>query len=116
VEKHFRCGERLNGVAVFLNKVAGEDRVDEVIVQGRTIAVLRFDVQRQELLLDLKEDGALLLFMARGAVRCWRAGQLVTVIPEIPDERETRFNDVLADPAGRQRIRHRGHRIDQGAL
>ena len=62
VEKHFRCGERLNGVAVFLNKVAGEDRVDEVIVQGRTIAVLRFDVQRQELLLDLKEDGALLLF------------------------------------------------------
>lgn len=49
----------------------------------------------------IQADGALLLFMARGAVRLWRAGRLTTVIPEIPDERETRFNDVIADPAGR---------------
>jgi D-xylonolactonase len=49
----------------------------------------------------IQEDGALLLFMARGAVKIWRAGQLTTVIDEIPDERETRFNDVFADPEGR---------------
>lgn len=49
----------------------------------------------------IQADGALLLFMAHGAVRIWRAGQLTTVIDEIPDERETRFNDVIADPTGR---------------
>jgi D-xylonolactonase len=49
----------------------------------------------------VQEDGALLLFMARGAVRRWRDGQLTTVIDEIPAERGTRFNDVIADPAGR---------------
>jgi len=49
----------------------------------------------------VQQDGALLLFMAKGAVRIWREGGLTTVLEEIPDERETRFNDVIADPAGR---------------
>jgi D-xylonolactonase len=48
-----------------------------------------------------QEDGSLLLFMARGAVAIWRNGRLETVIDEIPDERESRFNDVFADPEGR---------------
>ncbi len=48
-----------------------------------------------------QDDGAILLFMARGAVKIWRDGQLETIIDEISDERETRFNDVFADPAGR---------------
>jgi D-xylono/L-arabinono-1,4-lactonase len=49
----------------------------------------------------IQEDGALLLFMDKGAVKVWREGKLTTLIDEIPDERETRFNDVFADPAGR---------------
>lgn len=49
----------------------------------------------------LQEDGALLLFMARGAVAIWRDGQLSPVIDEIAAERASRFNDVIADPAGR---------------
>ena len=49
----------------------------------------------------IQEDGALLLFMARGAVKLWRDGKLTTVIEEIPDEVTTRFNDVIADPEGR---------------
>ncbi|MCD6334513.1 MAG: SMP-30/gluconolactonase/LRE family protein [Candidatus Latescibacteria bacterium] len=49
----------------------------------------------------IQADGALLLFMARGAVKIWREATLSTVIDEIPDERESRFNDVIADPAGR---------------
>ncbi len=49
----------------------------------------------------IQEDGALLLFMARGAVKLWREGELTTVIDEIPDEVTTRFNDVIADPEGR---------------
>lgn len=49
----------------------------------------------------IQEDGSLLLFMARGAIATWRDGALTSLIPEIPDERESRFNDVFADPAGR---------------
>jgi len=51
--------------------------------------------------LTIQSDGALLLFMARGAVKIWRDGELTTVIDQIPDERESRFNDVIADPEGR---------------
>ncbi len=49
----------------------------------------------------VQADGALLLFWARGSVRLWREGRLTTVLDEIPDERDSRFNDVIADPRGR---------------
>jgi D-xylonolactonase len=49
----------------------------------------------------VQADGALLLFMARGAVKVWRNGELTTILDEIPDERGSRFNDVIADPMGR---------------
>jgi sugar lactone lactonase YvrE len=49
----------------------------------------------------VQTDGGLLLFMARGAVRIWRGGTLTAVIDEIPEERDSRFNDVIADPVGR---------------
>ena len=49
----------------------------------------------------IQDDEALLLFMARGAVRVWQRNALRTVIEDIPDERATRFNDVIADPVGR---------------
>ncbi len=51
--------------------------------------------------MTLQKDGSLLLFMARGAVKILRDGTLTTVLEEIPDEWETRFNDVIADPEGR---------------
>jgi D-xylonolactonase len=49
----------------------------------------------------LQEDGALLLFMAQGAVRLWRDGFIATIIENIPAEMDSRFNDVIADPEGR---------------
>lgn len=49
----------------------------------------------------IQEDGSLLLLGVRGSVRVWAGGTLVTLIEEIPDERETRFNDAIADPMGR---------------
>lgn len=49
----------------------------------------------------IQADGALLLFMARGAVKIWRDGALTTVIEELPLELASRFNDVIADPVGR---------------
>lgn len=49
----------------------------------------------------IQSDGALLLFMARGAVKTWHNGSVRTVIGEIPEQLDSRFNDVIADPAGR---------------
>jgi len=49
----------------------------------------------------IQADGALLLFMNHGAIRLWQGGELKTLVEEIPDERATRFNDVIADPEGR---------------
>lgn len=50
----------------------------------------------------LQEDGALLLFMARGEVRSWReGGETETVVEPLEAEADSRFNDVIADPEGR---------------
>lgn len=48
-----------------------------------------------------QDDGSILLFMDRGAVKLLRNGKLETIIEDIPEERETRFNDVFADVEGR---------------
>lgn len=48
-----------------------------------------------------QEDGAILLFGARGAVAILRDGVVTTVIEEIPGEADGRFNDVFAGPHGR---------------
>lgn len=49
----------------------------------------------------IQTDGSLLLFMEKGAIAKWTDGRFDYVMNEIPEERETRFNDVAADPAGR---------------
>lgn len=49
----------------------------------------------------IQEDGALLLFGDRGAIRLLRNGELTTLRDEIEAERGSRFNDVIADPEGR---------------
>jgi sugar lactone lactonase YvrE len=50
----------------------------------------------------IQSDGTLLLFMARGTVKTWQNGRFIrTVLENIPDELDNRFNDVIADPEGR---------------
>jgi D-xylonolactonase len=49
----------------------------------------------------IQADGSLLLFMAGGRVASWRDGELTNIIDELPGEEGNRFNDVIADPAGR---------------
>jgi len=49
----------------------------------------------------IQADGALLLFMASGAIARWNAGQLDYLIREVPEELGYRFNDVIADRRGR---------------
>ncbi len=49
----------------------------------------------------IQADGDLLLFMSRCTVKTWRDGRMATIIEETPEEQETTFNDVIADPMGR---------------
>ena len=51
----------------------------------------------------IQEDGDLLLFLDRGRIVTWNevAGMDRVIVEEIPEERESRFNDVIADPRGR---------------
>jgi len=49
----------------------------------------------------VQDDGALLLFGAQGSVRVLTGARLTTVIPYLPGEEQSRFNDVIADPRGR---------------
>jgi sugar lactone lactonase YvrE len=52
--------------------------------------------------LTVQADGSLLLFGDHGSIRVWREqGIARTIVEEIPDERASRFNDVIADPRGR---------------
>ena len=49
----------------------------------------------------IQKDGSLLLFRTKGNVVIWKNGKTTTVVKEIPEELENRYNDVIADPAGR---------------
>jgi len=49
----------------------------------------------------IQQDGSLLLFMACGAIGILQGDQISYIIDEIPEEKASRFNDVMADPAGR---------------
>lgn len=63
----------------------------EQIYEGRPVGGFTF-----------QKDGSLLLFRDRGNVVVWRDGkEQRTIIDEIPEERDTRFNDVFADPESR---------------
>jgi sugar lactone lactonase YvrE len=49
----------------------------------------------------IQADGTLLLFMEAGRIAKLKQGKIDILIEEIPDERTSRFNDVIADPKGR---------------
>jgi D-xylono/L-arabinono-1,4-lactonase len=49
----------------------------------------------------IQADGSLLLFMDRGTIAVWKNDVLQEIVPEMLDERASRFNDVIADPRGR---------------
>lgn len=51
----------------------------------------------------LQADGSLLLFEGGGAIERWQPGDgaVTQLRSELPDETDSRFNDVVADPRGR---------------
>jgi sugar lactone lactonase YvrE len=67
-----------------------ETRQHEQFYHGEIVGSFTFQV-----------DGSLLLFMQHGAVKIWRDGKLTPLIDELPEERDSRFNAAIADPAGR---------------
>ncbi|MGC2173662.1 MAG: SMP-30/gluconolactonase/LRE family protein [Candidatus Sulfotelmatobacter sp.] len=64
--------------------------ITEQVYEGKTVG--GFTIQA---------DHTLLLFMAEGAIAQLKHGKLNTLIDGIPEERSSRFNDVIADPRGR---------------
>jgi sugar lactone lactonase YvrE len=50
--------------------------------------------------MTVEADGSLLLFMDRGSISRWRQGVLTSVVQEVPELRDARFNDVIAAPSG----------------
>ncbi len=50
--------------------------------------------------ITIQQDGSFLLFQAHGAIRHLSNGKLATLLEEIPNEFDYRFNDVIADPRG----------------
>ena len=48
----------LKGKAIFLNKIPGEDRTDEIVAHGAVIGVIRFDLRRNDHVLEIRQPGA----------------------------------------------------------
>jgi len=65
--RHFGSADFIGGRPIFLNKVSGEDRSDEIIVDGRIVGLIRFSLVEDDFVLELRIDGA--LFLARSAKR-----------------------------------------------
>lgn len=59
--KEFGCADFLNGRIILLNKIAGLDRRDQVILDGLHIATLWFDITSESHKIDLEPAGAALL-------------------------------------------------------
>lgn len=53
-EREFGTSTPLKGKAIFLNKVPGEDRADEIIAHGAVLALMRFDLSTKSFELDLR--------------------------------------------------------------
>lgn len=56
--KFFGTFEPLRNKMIFLNKVPGEDRTDEIIAHGTVIGVLRYELSDKKYHLDIRQGGA----------------------------------------------------------
>lgn len=62
----------------------------KVVLRGETVAGL-----------TIQADGSLLLFQTAGRISQLTGGRAIPIRPDIAEDRDTRFNDVFADPEGR---------------
>ncbi len=57
-ERFFGTSKPLEKRMIFLNKVPGEDRTDEIVAHGQVIAVMRFSLMLNDYQMDLRQAGA----------------------------------------------------------
>ena len=57
-ERTFGTCEQLRNKMIFLNKVPGEDRTDEIVAHGNVLAILRFDLSSNDYVLEIRQAGA----------------------------------------------------------
>jgi len=76
-ERHFGTSQIFDDRLVFLNKISGDDRADEIVLEGRVIGNLRFRLLKGDFGLELKLDGARMLAdrASRGVVRVKQASR-----------------------------------------
>ncbi len=48
----------LRGKMIFLNKIPGEDRTDEIVAHGAVLGILRFDLRENRHILEIRQPGA----------------------------------------------------------
>ena len=48
----------LRGKMIFLNKIPGEDRTDEIVAHGVVLGILRFDLRENRHILEIRQPGA----------------------------------------------------------
>ena len=48
----------LKGKMIFLNKIPGEDRTDEIVAHGAVLGIVRFDLRENRHILELRQPGA----------------------------------------------------------
>ena len=54
----FGTDEPLRGKMIFLNKIPGEDRTDEIVAHGTVLGILRFDLKENRHILEIRQPGA----------------------------------------------------------
>jgi sugar lactone lactonase YvrE len=65
------------------------------------ISALAYEAERKIGGFTIEDDGAILLFMDAGRVERWQHGKSSTLVESDPRMLHTRFNDIIADSAGR---------------
>ena len=48
----------LRGKMIFLNKIPGEDRTDEIVAHGAVLGIMRFDLRENRHILEIRQPGA----------------------------------------------------------
>ena len=54
----FGTDEPLRNKMIFLNKIPGEDRTDEIVAHGAVLGILRFDLRENRHILEIRQPGA----------------------------------------------------------
>jgi len=104
-------GVRIDGLILF-NRVPHYDRMDEIIMDGKLIGNLRYDIDRREFKISLRMDGAYLLndsiskgwvVADRGAIEPILQGKnlMVPGVKEHADNIEKDDEIIVRDPDGR---------------